>query len=123
MCGSIIFENSENYKTKGLHELTIAAIQKCLPTYQPYLYKNILIAGGNCRIKGFGSKLQSEITNTLAFNAITSKSYVNVTTSRYANSAWKGGAVASSNIHWVRSFISNDEYHDIGANIVSRKCW
>ena len=72
-------------------------------------------------LPGFGARLQAEVS-ALAPSGVAGSVHVTSPDDRYF-SVWQGGAVLASLPTFHDSWISYDEYLDVGSNIVHVKCF
>ncbi|KAF5526396.1 actin [Colletotrichum aenigma] len=81
------------------------------------LLRNMLLAGGNTMIPGYGERLQKELERILP------KDKVNVISPRNRiYSAWIGGSIVSQLSTFKNMCISREEYDETGPEVVNRKC-
>lgn len=80
--------------------------------------ENVLVSGGNSKIKGFGSRLEQEIGNLHTDTPITLK---------YADdpilSTWIGASILASIEGYRNQWISMTEYVERGPGMVQMLCF
>ncbi|CAI0654525.1 unnamed protein product, partial [Colletotrichum noveboracense] len=81
------------------------------------LLRNVLLAGGNTMIPGYGERLKKELGRMLP------KDQVNVISPcNRIYSAWTGGSIVSQLSTFKKMCISREEYDETGPEVVNRKC-
>lgn len=83
------------------------------------MYENIVLSGGNTMYRHMDARLKTDITESLDGRRI------NVNVSAALNRkyyAWLGGSVISSLSTFRDMWISEQDYKENGANVVSQKC-
>uniref|UniRef100_A0A1A9VRY3 Actin n=1 Tax=Glossina austeni TaxID=7395 RepID=A0A1A9VRY3_GLOAU len=106
------------HKTGGLHFNINKSILKCDRDLQRNLYKKIVLAGGNTLFPGIEARLKTELSRlapdyTVQILAERDRQY----------SVWKGGAALASLSTFENMYITNQEYYEVGPNIVNIKCF
>eukprot|EP00817_Percolomonadidae_sp_ATCC50343_P007463 CAMPEP_0117428068 /NCGR_PEP_ID=MMETSP0758-20121206/7856_1 /TAXON_ID=63605 /ORGANISM="Percolomonas cosmopolitus, Strain AE-1 (ATCC 50343)" /LENGTH=129 /DNA_ID=CAMNT_0005214215 /DNA_START=391 /DNA_END=780 /DNA_ORIENTATION=- len=119
-CAEILFQPSfVGSEMDGIHETTYYSIQKCDIDIRRDLYKNIVRSGGNTKFPGIKEHLENELRKMSPTNA-----EIKVKAPFYRKlSAWIGGSIFSSISTFETMLITKDEYDEVGAKIVHRKCF
>jgi actin-related protein len=61
-CGEMLFDPAiGGHQGPGIHEALINAIQKCDPMIRPDMFRNIVLCGGTCQMRGLPARLEQEI--------------------------------------------------------------
>jgi len=103
----------------GIHDKTYESIMKCDLDIRSELYNNICLSGGTTMFEGLQDRMQKEITalapagNKIRVLAPPERKY----------SVWIGGSILSSLTTFEQMWISKQEYDEVGAGIVHRKCF
>ncbi len=105
----------------GIHEQCFNSIMKSDIDVRKDLYSNIVLSGGSTMFPNLGERLQKEVQK-LAPTTMSSKVKVIATPER-KYSVWIGGSILSSLSNFQNMWITKEEYHDAGAQIVHRKCF
>ena len=103
---------------EGIDKAIFKSIIKCKPDYHDELFSNIILSGGNSKLKGLKERIQKEIT-------ILSENKKNIQVITHPDnqySAWKGASLFSSLETSKQVFISSGEYNESGSQIVNIKC-
>ncbi|KAF6831889.1 actin, partial [Colletotrichum musicola] len=94
-------------------------VSRCDAALREALYGNVLLAGGNTLIPGFGERLKKGLEGRDS----TAKKTVNIISPRKRMySAWAGGSILSELSTFGSMCISRAEYDESGPEIVNRKC-
>jgi len=131
--GQVISINNERFRSsealftpsllggelQGVHEVAHSSISKCDPDVRKYLYSNIVLSGGTTTIAGFSDRLHREVTR-LAFANTKVKV---VSPSERKHSVWVGGSILASLPTFSNMYITREEYDEVGASIMQRKCY
>ena len=116
----ILFQPSLNgAEQDGLHQSFYDSINKCDIDIRKDLYYNSVLSGGSTMFKGMAERLNKEMT-FLAPESIKVK--VSSPPER-KYSVWIGGSILSSLSTFQQSWITKEEYKEIGSSIVHRKCF
>ena len=92
------------------------SIKKCDDDIQDLFYSNIILAGGNTMVPGFGERMKKEVSEL----ASEEKSVKVASPQQGELSTWKGGSVlASKTDMWVTKI----EYDECGPGMVHKKCF
>jgi len=103
----------------GIDVKTYESIMKCDMDIRTELYNNICLSGGSTMFPGLQERMQHEITrqapagNKIRVLAPAERKY----------SVWIGGSILSSLTTFEQMWISKQEYDEVGAPIVHRKCF
>ena len=103
----------------GFHEISYNSIMKCDVDIRKDLYSNIVMSGGTTMYPGIPERLSKEVT---ALAPSTMKIKV-VAPAERKFLVWIGGSILSSLSTFQTMWISKEEYHEVGASIVHRKCF
>uniref|UniRef100_A0A7S2TMT5 Actin n=1 Tax=Lotharella oceanica TaxID=641309 RepID=A0A7S2TMT5_9EUKA len=103
----------------SLSELIQASIAKCDSDVMKNLYSNILLAGGNTLLPGFGERIQSEV-KSLAGEDYGESVKVHAPSERH-HSVWVGGSMMSTLSSHKHLWITKAEYEECGPSIIRRK--
>uniref|UniRef100_A0A7S4K036 Actin n=1 Tax=Paramoeba aestuarina TaxID=180227 RepID=A0A7S4K036_9EUKA len=102
----------------GLHETCFNSILKSHQSLRSNMYSNIVLAGGTSLFPGFAERLQKELT---LFAPGTEKIRVIAPPER-KYSAWIGASILGSlTCSMYQTFISFEDYNEVGPNIITRK--
>ena len=83
------------------------------------LFENILVSGGNSKLKGFNQRLEHELKKQPTDHKISSLKYAD----NALLSTWVGGSVLASIAGYRDQWISMDHYAEYGSNIVHKMCF
>jgi len=103
----------------GIDQKTYESIMKCDMDIRSELYNNICLSGGTTMFDGLQERMQKEIQalapagNKIRVLAPAERKY----------SVWIGGSILSSLTTFEQMWISKQEYDEVGAGIVHRKCF
>jgi len=103
----------------GIHKLTYDSIQSADIDIRKHLYENIVMSGGSTMYSGIAERLQKEM---VALSPSTMKIKVYAPPERRF-SVWIGGSILCGLSSFDNMWITKEEYEEIGANIVHRKCF
>ena len=107
-------------ETYDLAYQTYSCIQETEESYRKKLFESIVTAGGTTLLKGFGKRLQYELTHTLG-----KYSTVHVLegpeTQRH-NASWLGASILSSLSTFESLWVTKEQYEEHGANIILKSC-
>ena len=103
----------------GFHEISYNSILKCDVDIRKDLYSNIVMSGGTTMYPGIPERLSKEVT---ALAPSTMKIKV-VAPAERKFLVWIGGSILSSLSTFQTMWISKEEYQEVGASIVHRKCF
>jgi actin-related protein len=116
----ILFQPSLNgTEQDGIHQSFFDSIMKCDIDIRKDLYYNSVLSGGSTSLKGIAERLNKEMT-FLAPESIKIK--VSSPPER-KYSVWIGGSILASLSTFQHSWITKDEYKEVGPSIVHRKCF
>jgi actin-related protein len=118
-CGELLFKPAlVGMEQSGVHQLTYDSIMKCDVDVRKDLYANIVLSGGTTMLEGIGARMQKELT-ALAPSSMQIKV---ITPAERKYSVWIGGSILAS-LGSFNSWITKQEYSEMGASIVHRKCF
>jgi len=118
MVPEILFNPSDiGIRQMGIPEAVALAISECEEIAQPWLYRNILLTGGNVLFPGFKERLEKEI-RMLAPHMME----VNVRLPEDAMSyAWKGGCSLAQDEGFAGVCVTKAEYMEKGNTVCQQK--
>jgi len=102
----------------GIHMITYNSIMKADLDIRKDLYQNVVLSGGSTMYEGIGQRMTKEI-QTLAPSAMQVKV---IAPPERKFSVWIGGSILSSLSTFASSWITRDEFDEVGPSIVHRKC-
>lgn len=105
-------------EAKGIHMITYESIMKADVDIRKDLYQNVVLSGGTTMYEGIGERMTKEIQN-LAPSAMQVKV---IAPPERKFSVWIGGSILSSLSTFASSWITRDEFDEVGPGIVHRKC-
>ncbi|CAK8692919.1 unnamed protein product [Clavelina lepadiformis] len=118
-CPETLFQPSlMSLESDGIHKAFYNSIMGCTTDIHNALYENIVLSGGSTMFPGIGDRLK----NILAALAppFTNISIISPPERKYT--VWIGGSIVASLPTFQQMWVSQQEYVDIGASIVHRKC-
>jgi actin len=115
-----LFQPSLNGKEfSGIDDTTYDSIMETDVDVRKDLYQNIILSGGTTMFEGIGERLYKEIQNkapqTMKVKVIAQPDR------KY--SVWRGGSTLSSLSTFASMWVTKEEYEEVGASIVHRKCF
>jgi len=121
--------NAAMHKQKALDHAVISCVNQLDDDdVEKDMYSNVICCGGTSKLQNFGSRLQREVTNLLSRKmSVISPEQMNakikVKMARDPQlSAWMGCQMISNQSNFDNCWITNEEYHEYGPNILQRKC-
>lgn len=100
----------------GVQDLVHASIQACEADCRSNLYFNVLLSGGTTLLPGFKERLLKELSNKASCRvkvwADPARKYL----------VWIGGSIYASLYVCQSKWITRNDYHEFGPNIIHRKC-
>ena len=105
---SIFHPEIFNIKSNNLPQMIVDSINKCDISIRKELLNNIILGGGNTCIKGFDSRLKSEINN------IKKRNCGIISLEERMCSAWIGASRLSSSGNYEGQWISRHQYYTTG---------
>jgi actin, other eukaryote len=104
---------------EGIHKLVHKSVQGCDIDLRKPLYGNIVLSGGTTMIPGIERRLAYELEGLVA-----ERMKVKVLAPAERNySVFTGGAVLSSLSSFDNMWVTDEEYEELGASVVHRKCF
>ncbi|CAH1262884.1 ACTB [Branchiostoma lanceolatum] len=103
---------------QGLHELILQAIDSCDTDLRPQLRNNVLVCGGNTKLRGFVPRLRSELKGSSGGETF----HLDAPTDR-ENLAWIGASILGADPGFSDCWITMEEYAESGGKVVHRKCF
>eukprot|EP00915_Cephaloidophora_sp_WS-2016_P005582 GHVH01007414.1.p1 GENE.GHVH01007414.1~~GHVH01007414.1.p1 ORF type:complete len:378 (+),score=62.34 GHVH01007414.1:246-1379(+) len=102
----------------GIHMITYNSIMKADLDIRKDLYQNVVLSGGTTMYDGIGERMTKEI-QALAPSSMQVKV---IAPPERKFSVWIGGSILSSLSTFASSWITRDEFDEVGPSIVHRKC-
>jgi actin-related protein len=119
-CPEALFQPSLlGMEIDGMHQTTYNSIMKSDIDIRKELFGNIVLSGGTTMFPGIADRMQKEVTN-LAPSAMKIKI---IAPPERKYSVWIGGSILASLATFNSMWISSQEYNEIGASVVHRKCF
>lgn len=102
----------------GIHQSVHDTIKMCDINIQRELYESIVLSGGTTMFEGFQERLNKEISALVPTSV-----NVKITAPMERKfSIWIGGSVLASLATFQTTWITKEEYQDVGPSIVHTKC-
>ncbi|XP_053315750.1 actin-related protein T3 [Spea bombifrons] len=119
-CPETLFKPANiGMEASGIHKLCFNTIMKCDVDLRNSLYCNVMLSGGSSLFSGIGERMAKEL-----INLVPEDSEVKVfTPPERMLSAWMGGSILSSLPGFQQLWITQEEFKEVGPNIVHRKCF
>jgi len=118
-CPEALFNPSMTGKeAAGIHKITFNSIMKADLDIRKDLYENVVLSGGSTMFENIGERM----TNEMQALAPSSMNVKVIAPPERKFSVWIGGSILSSLSTFASSWITRDEYDEVGAGIVHRKC-
>ncbi|KAK8860398.1 hypothetical protein M9Y10_012062 [Tritrichomonas musculus] len=106
-------------QSESLPQMIYETINKCGDLKQE-MYKKIVLSGGTSLFPGLKERLQKDLTKLVSSN----NTKINVIGNENRNNAaWFGGSILASQSSFSMMWITKDEYHDVGQQILNLKCF
>ncbi|CAI5775847.1 actin-related protein T3 [Podarcis muralis] len=119
-CPETLFRPSNiGMEAPGIDKLLFNTIMKCDIDLRTTLYANILLSGGSSLFPGISDRLTKELIRMAPKDT---EVMVQAPSDRKI-SVWMGGSILASLSAFQEMWISKEEYAEVGANIVHRKCF
>nr|AED86986.1 actin I [Nyctotherus ovalis] len=119
-CPEFLFKPSlDGREHDGIHQLTYKSIMRCDMDVRKELYESVILSGGSTMFDQLPERLEKELielapkTMQINITAMPERKY----------SVWIGGSVISSLATFQSMWIKKEEYDEVGAQIVHRKCF
>lgn len=103
----------------GIHEQIFSSIQRCDIDIRSAMYHDIVLSGGTSMFPGMADRLTKELKTIVP----SSMKVRVIAPPERKYSVWIGGSILSSLSSFQQQWITREEYNDIGARIVHRKCF
>jgi len=104
-------------------DISVMSIKKCDLDVRKDLYSNIVLSGGTTMFSGIAERLHKEITSHEdVAHGMRDKVKV-VAPGERKFLVWIGGSILSSLSTFQAMWITKQEYSEVGASIVHRKCF
>jgi len=118
-CPEALFNPSMTGKeAPGIQTITYDSIMKADLDIRKDLYQNVVLSGGTTMYEGIGERMTKEI-QSLAPSSMQVKV---IAPPERKFSVWIGGSILSSLSTFASSWITRDEFDEVGPSIVHRKC-
>jgi len=102
----------------GMHEVVYASICSCDIDIRKDLYQNIVMSGGSTMYPGISDRMQRELA------AIVPSHHVKIIAPPERKySVWIGGSILTSLSTFQEMWMTKQEYFEIGAEGIHRKCF
>merc|ERR1712159_452917 len=109
----------DGHEMFGIHELIRECVTQCDMDVRKELYQSVLLSGGTTLFQGFQNRLASEVQR---FSPEQVRAKVLAPNERMF-SVWIGGSILGSLTTFRQMWISADEYHEQGPQVVHCKCF
>ena len=121
MCPELLFKPvlSEGLEDDGVHKMAYSSIQKSDMDLRRDLYQNVILSGGTAMINHLNERLQKEMEE-LAPKAAKIKI---VASPERKYLVWMGGSILASLNSFVSMWVTQEEYEEVGVDIIHRKCF
>jgi actin-related protein len=106
-------------QNEGIQKHADESIKKCDQDIRKDLYKNIILSGGSSMFQGMKERLKKEVKKLA--QPMTEVEVFAPPERKY--SVWIGGSIVASLSTFPAMYISRNEYNEVGAEIVHRKCF
>lgn len=103
----------------GIHEQIFSSIQSCDIDIRSAMYHDIVLSGGTSMFPGMADRLTKELKTIVP----SSMKVRVIAPPERKYSVWIGGSILSSLSSFHQQWITREEYNEIGARIVHRKCF
>jgi len=103
----------------GIHQLVYNTIKACDIDLRQDFYSNVILSGGTTLFSGLQERMQNELINLAPARA---KVKVTAPPERKF-SVWMGGSILGDLVTFKQMMVNGDEYHEVGPQIVHRKCF
>ena len=101
----------------GISEAIAHAISKCDPSAHPWLYKNIILTGGNCGFPNFKERVEREVRE-LAPHLMDVRVSLPLDPVKYA---WQGGTRLAADDCFRDICVTREEYLEQGETVCEEK--
>jgi len=97
----------------GIAETIVASVMQCDPEAQPWLFRNIILTGGNACLQNFRERVERDV------RALAPDLYdINVRSSEDSiSSAWLGGSALAKDPVFTSICVTKDEYLERGHSV------
>lgn len=121
-CSSVLNHDIDNnYTFNGLHKMITQSIDQCDADLRRLLYENIVLSGGSTLLGGLSGRLQREISGNIGpLYKVKILHGSTISDRRYSD--WLGGSILASLGSFHQMWISKQEYHEYGNQIIHKKC-
>jgi len=101
-----------------MQKLADSSIQESDLDVRKDLAKNVILSGGTTEFEGLPDRLRNELVDALPAN--TEVRVIAEAFRRYA--VWRGASTLSSLSSFASQWVTKDEWDELGAQILQRKC-
>lgn len=117
-CPEVLFNPKLNYKdVDGIPQSIWDTIMKIDIDYRQKMASNIVLVGGPSKMPGFTKRVEKDLIE------IAPSSYkFDFIKPEFDHPAWVGGSIMSQLDTFPQMLISKEEYYEVGAGIIHRKC-
>lgn len=120
-CPELLFNPAIAEKpVQSVQHLIYDAVQRCPIDIRRTLYGTILLSGGTTMFPGFDTRLQHEV-GKLCNNRIADDVRV-IAPNERKFSVWMGASILSTLASFTAEWVTSQEYHEIGPQVVHRRC-
>ncbi|MEE6476282.1 hypothetical protein FKM82_011033 [Ascaphus truei] len=105
----------------GVHESLLRSLLLSDMDLRKSFAGNIILSGGTTLLPGLASRLQKEVSSMLPLELLDALHVSRVLDKDFA--VWCGGAALASSQGFHTAWISKQEYHECGPDIVHRRCF
>ncbi|XP_069753386.1 actin-6-like [Narcine bancroftii] len=103
----------------GIDKLCFNTIMKCDIDLRRDFFANVILAGGSSLFPGLDERMLKELTKWVPTGTPVKVS----APSERKHAVWLGGSIFSSLWAFQQMWVTANEYKEVGANIVHRKCF
>lgn len=108
-----------NVELEGLSEMIVTSISQCDEKDRASMYKNLVLAGGNCLFSGIEDRIKKDLSKLKPDVRV---DWYKETGKRRLNATWIGGSILASLTDFDSKWITKAEYDEFGPSIVNKKC-
>jgi len=120
-CSELLFRPSyTGLSMPGLTDNLYNSIMKCDKEIQKTLYNNLVLGGGTTLLQGFAQRISNDLKEYASPQ--TNINIIALFNRQY--SAWIGGSILACLSTWQKDmYIKKNEYDEIGARVITQKCF
>merc|ERR1712142_137420 len=108
-----------NVELEELSEMIVTSISQCDEKDRASMYKNLVLAGGNCLFPGIEDRIKKDLSKLKPDVQV---DWYKETGKRRLNATWIGGSILASLTDFDSKWITKAEYDEFGPSIVNKKC-